>query len=218
MPIMHWLLFLVTGFNKVTTVREIDIIPANGAYLVYESFTVNDANGQADYGETVGLDVIVKNIGNQMISNVQATLSTDSPFVTIVDGTATIPSVGATSEYTISNGFQIAINESIEDGALAIFTLTCTDGVNTWTSPFRMTLHAPAFALVEFRPVNTVNPGDSGQLIVGIKNTGSSDARNARLQLYSSTIDLNFSQTNHVVDLIPAGNISTVMADFTTSD
>ena len=209
---------VVTGFNKVTTVREIDIIPANGAYLVYESFAVNDANGQADYGETVGLDVIVKNIGNQMISNVQATLSTDSPFVTIVDGTATIPSVGATSEYTISNGFQIAINESIEDGALAIFTLTCTDGVNTWTSPFRMTLHAPAFALVEFRPVNTVNPGDSGQLIVGIKNTGSSDARNARLQLYSSTIDLNFSQTNHVVDLIPAGNISTVMADFTTSD
>lgn len=209
---------VVTGFNKVTAVREIDIIPATGAYLTYESFAVNDANGQADYGETVSLDVTIKNVGNQTASNVQATLGTDSPFVTIVDGTASIPSVGAMSEYTISNGFQIAIDESVVDGTQAIFILTCTDGSNTWTNPFRMTLHAPAFALVEFRPVNMVNPGDSGQLLVGIKNTGSSDARNARLQLYSSTIDLNFSQTTHVIDLIPAGNIVNVTADFTTSD
>lgn len=209
---------VVTGFNKVTTVRDIDIIPANGAYLTFESFAVNDDNGQADYGETVGLDVTIKNIGNQSASNVQVTLSTSSPYVTVVDGSASITNVDATNDYTIINGFQVAVNELIMDGTQVDFTLTCSDGINTWTSPFRMTLHAPAFALAEFRPLNTVNPGESGQLLVGFKNIGSSDARNARLQLYSSTLDLNLSQTNFDIDHIAAGSTATVTVGFTTSN
>jgi hypothetical protein len=209
---------VVTGFNKVTVVREMDIIPATGAYLTYESFAVNDANGQADFGETVSLDVTIKNIGNQTASNVQVTLSTDSPYVTVVDGMATIPSIEATHGYTITNDFQIAVNESIVDGTQVYFTLTCTDGSHTWTSPFRLTLHAPAFALVDFRPAEAVNPGDNGQLLVGIKNIGSSDVNEARLQLYSSTIDLNFGQSIHALGAIPAGNTAIVTVDFTTSD
>ena len=208
---------VVTGFNKVTEVRNIDIIPANGAYLTYDSFVINDANGQADYGETVGLDVTLKNIGNMAASNVQVVLSTDSPKVEVVSGTASIQSVGSMTAYTISNVFRIAVDEDIVDGEQANFTLTCTEGGQTWTSPFRMTLHAPAFALAEFRPVNTVVPGGNGQLLVGIKNTGSSDARDVRLQLYSSTTDLNFSQTNHAVGVVPAGQTVTVTANFTTS-
>ena len=208
---------VVTGFNKVTEVRNIDIIPANGAYLTYDSFVINDANGQADYGETVGLDVTLKNIGNMAASNVQVVLSTDSPKVEVVSGTASIQSVGSMTAYTISNVFRIAVDEDIVDGEQANFTLTCTEGGQTWTSPFRMTLHAPAFALAEFRPVNTVVPGGNGQLLVGIKNTGSSDARDVRLQLYSSTTDLNFSQTNHAVGVVPAGQTVTVTVNFTTS-
>ena len=209
---------VVTGFNKVTEVRDIDIIPSDGAYLTYESFAVNDNNGQADYGETVGLEVTIKNIGNQAATNVQATLSTDSPFVTVIDGTASISSVEAANEYTILNGFQIAINDLIVDGAQADFILTCTDNSHTWTCPFRLILHAPAFALMEFRSLNMVNPGASGQLLIGIKNIGSSDARDAQLQLYSSTADLNFSQTNYTIELIPADSIVTVLANFTTSN
>ena len=208
---------VVTGFNKVTEVRNIDIIPANGAYLTYDSFVINDANGQADYGETVGLDVTLKNIGNMAASNVQVVLSTDSPKVEVVNGTASIQNVGSMASYTISNVFRIAVDEDIVDGEQANFTLTCTEGGQTWTSPFRITLHAPAFALAEFRPVNTVVPGGNGQLLVGIKNTGSSDARDVRLQLYSSTTDLNFSQTNHAVGVVPAGQTVTVTVNFTTS-
>ena len=208
---------VVTGFNKVTVVQNIDIIPSSGAYLTYECFAVNDSNGQADYGEMTSLDVTIKNIGNQVASNVQVTLSTNSPYVTIIDGTASIPSVEATNEYSIRNDFQIAINESIEDGAQAVFTLTCTDGSQTWVSSFRMTLHAPTFALVEFRSLNVVNSGESGQLLLGFKNTGSSDAHDARLLLNSSTTDLDFDQNNLAIESIAADSVVTVIADFTTS-
>ena len=209
---------VVNGFNKVTEVRNIDVIPANGAFLTCESFSVNDANGQADYGETTGLDVTIKNIGNQSVNNVQVTLSTDSPFVSVIDGTATIPALDVMSEFTIRDSFKIAVKESIEDGVQAYFTLTCTDGSHTWTCSFRMMLHAPAFALVEFRPKELIHPGDNGQLLVGIKNTGSSDAHNTLLQLYSSTMDLNFGHTYYTIGLLPADSTITVSADFTTSN
>lgn len=210
-------LLVVTGFNKVTEVRDIAIIPANGAYLTYDSFSVDDANGQADYGETVGLSVTVKNIGNEAASNVQVTLSTNSPDITIVSGTATIPNIDALSSYTISNGFQIAVNEMISDGTLAYFTLTCTDGNNTWNSQFRMTLHAPVLVLSDFRPTGTVNPGENATLLIGFRNTGSSDARSGKVQLHSCSTDLVFNPIQYTIDAIPAGETAITTASFRAS-
>lgn len=208
---------VVTSFNKVTEVRDIAIIPANGAYLTYNSFSVNDANGQADYGETINLNLTIKNIGNEAATNVQVTLNSDSPDLNILNGTATIPSVEALSEYTLNDAFQIAINEMITDGTQAYFTLLCTDGSHTWNSQFRITLHAPAFALSDFRPLGNPNPGESGTLLVGFRNTGSSDANAAIIQLYSSSSELVFNPIQYNLGTIPAGETATATATFTTS-
>lgn len=210
-------LLVVTSFNKVTEVRDIEIIPANGAYLTYNSFSVNDENGQADYGETVGISLSIKNIGNQTANNVQVTLSTDSPFVEVTQGIGTIPSINALETYTLSNVFEIAIDELITDGIQAEFNLICTDGDYTWNNHFRMTLHAPAFAISEFRPASTVQPGESGLLIVGIRNTGSADAHNAKIQLYSSSTDLVFNPIVFNLGEIPAGSSKNANAPFTSN-
>lgn len=208
---------IITSFNKVTEVRDIAIIPANGAYLTYSGFTINDENGQADYGETFNIDLNIKNIGNETASNVQVTLSVDSPFVEISNGTYTIGSLAAMEEYTIANGFEISVNDMITDGYQAEFTLTCTEGGNTWTSHFRITLHAPAFVLSEFRPANTVNPGENGTLLIGFRNIGSSDAREATVQLFSSSDNLIFNPIQYNLGIIPAGSTATAAISFSTS-
>ena len=210
-------LLVVTAFNRVTEVREIEIIPANGAYLTYESFTVNDANGQADYGETVGISVSIKNIGNQATHNVQVSLSTDSPFVSVTHGTATIPSIGAMETYTVDNTFEIAVDALITDGIQAEFSLTCSDGSQTWSNHFRLTLHAPAFVVTEFRPASTAYPGENGTLLVGIRNTGSSDAHNAKIQLYSSSTDLIFNPILYTLGEIPSGDEARAMVAFSSN-
>lgn len=207
---------VVMSFNKVTEVRDIEVIPANGAYITYESFSINDSNHQADYGETLSLDLTVKNLGNAGTSNIQATLSSESPCVEIIDGEAIIPSIDAMGHYTISNGFEIAISDAVADGTQAEFTLVCSDANGTWTSRFRMTLHAPVFTLAEFRPTGTVHPGETCTLLVGIRNIGSSDAHNAMIQLFSSTTDLVFSPDIYSFGDVAAGNTVTTTASFTT--
>ncbi len=208
---------VVTSYNKVTEVRDIEVIPANGAFLSYDSFHINDDNGQADYGETFTLDLTIKNIGNESASNIQVNLTTDSPYVQINDDSATIPNIDAHSQYTIPNGFEIKVSDNISDGIQANFTITCSDGNHTWTSHFRMTLHAPAFSIVDFRPNNTVYPGETVELIICVKNASSSDAHDVQIQLYSSSTDLNFSQITYQIGEIPAGSTVTITPGFSTS-
>ena len=208
---------VVSSYNKITEVRDIAVIPNDGAYLTYESVSVNDENGQADYGDTVGINVTVKNLGNEAATNVQVTLTTDSPFVEVTHGTANIPNVASLEQYTISNAFEIAVNELIPDGSQAEFFLTCTDGTGTWTSRFRLTLHAPILAIYEFRPINTTYPGEVGNLVVGVNNTGSSDARDVRIELYSSSVDLVFNPISYNVGEVSAGGTTTVTASFSSS-
>ena len=212
----NWQL-VVTSYNKVTEVRDIAVIPSDGAYLTYNSYSINDENGQADYGDTVGINVIIKNIGNQTASNVQVALSTDSPLVTVTHGTANIPNVASLEQYTIANAFEIAVNEVISDGSQAEFILTCTDGTDIWTSHFRVTLHAPTLVISEFRPLNTTYPGEVGNLVVGIRNTGSSDAHNVKIELYSCSSDLVFNPIVHNVGEILAGDATIVTASFSSS-
>ena len=206
---------VVTSYNKVTEVRDIAVIPSNGAYLTYQDVAVNDENGQADYGETTGIGVTIKNIGNDAATNVHATLSTDSPFVEVTHATTVIPAIAALETYTI-NAFEIAVNETIVDGSQVEFQLTCTDGTDTWSSRFRLTLHAPAFVLTEFRLLNTANPGETDIVSVGVKNIGSSEARDAQVQLFSSSIDLVFNPLLYPLGEIPAGTEVTAMASFST--
>lgn len=209
---------VVMAYNKVTEVRNIEIIPGNGAYLIFDGFTVNDANGQADYGETVSLSLMLKNLGDQPASNVQVTLSTDSPFVEVIEGSTNLPNISAMSTYTIADAFQIAVNELVEDGTQVEFNLVCDDGNHTWTSEFRMTLHAPAFALTEFRSAGTAYPGETDTLLVGISNVGSSDAHNALILLFSSFSGLSFAPTLHHIGTIPSGSTATARVPFYASN
>lgn len=207
---------VVTSFNKVTEVRDIPIIPADGAFLSYESFSINDTNGQADYGETVGFDVTIKNIGNETAENVQVTLSTNSHLVEITHNTAFIPAIAALEEYTIANSFEIIVNEMVTEGSQVEFILTCTDGNDTWNNRFRMTLHAPALVLSDFRPIHATHPGEVGDLLITVKNAGSSDAHNATAQFYSSSTDLVFNPISFPLGEIPAGDIATATISFST--
>ena len=208
---------VVTSYNKVTEVRDIEIIPANGAFLSYDSYHINDENGQADYGDTFTLDLTIKNIGNEPAFNVQVNLSTDSPYVQINDDSATIPNIEAQSQYTIPEGFEITVSENIPDGLQANFTITCSDGEHSWTSHFRMALHAPSLSIVDFRSNGTVYPGETGELIISVKNASSSEAHDVQIQLYSSSTDLNFSQITYPIGTIPAESTITITPGFSTS-
>lgn len=209
---------VVVGYNKVTHVQNVDIIPAEGAYLAFDSYAINNASGQADYGETFTIDLTVKNLGNMTASNVQVSLSSNSPYIDILEGEATIPSIAAMEHFTIGDVFRVKVADLVEDGTQAQFVLNCTDGTQTWSNTFRMTLHAPVLALVDFRPLSNVVPGQSGTLLVSVRNDGTAASHYSRVELYSSSTDVVFDPAALYVWSIPAGETATAYFHFTVGD
>ncbi len=67
---------VVTAFNMETIYEDVTVVPPGGAYVIVNNCAVNDAagnnNGQADYGETVMLDVTAENVGTDNATNVVA--------------------------------------------------------------------------------------------------------------------------------------------------
>ena len=206
---------VVMGFNKVTYMRDIDIIPADGAYLVLDSYSINSESGQANYGETFSINVTVKNIGNETASDVWVRLLSLSPYIEAFDDIATIPTIAPMQTYTIVEGLRVKVADVIEDGAQAELILDCHEEDYAWASNFLMPLHAPKLVLADFRPTGNVSPGQSSNLIVSIRNDGSAAAHYTRVELYSSSTDITFDETVKWLWTIPAGQTATAHFHFT---
>ena len=208
---------VVIGFNKVTYIKNIDIIPADGAYLVLDSYSINSGSGQADYGETFTINVTVKNIGNETASDVWVRLLSLSPYVEAFDDVATVPAIAPMETYTIVEGLHVKVADLIEDGTQAELVLDCHEEYYAWASNFLMTLHAPKLVLADFRPTGNVSPGQNGTLLVSVRNEGSAASHNTRAELYSSSTNVTFDHTALYLWSIPAGETSTAHFHFTVN-
>ena len=52
---------VIVGFNKETYVGQIEVVPAEGAYIAVDTYSMNVE--QANYGETIDMSIDVKNVG-----------------------------------------------------------------------------------------------------------------------------------------------------------
>jgi len=172
----------VVGFNKVTYIATVTVISPNGPYVVFES-----TNDEIDYGQSLDLDMSLKNVGMDDATNVTATLSSSDPYVTIIDNTENFGSITAGDTKTINSSYTISVADDVPDQHIINFELeiTGTDSSNTshtWNSTFTIKANAPDISIDNLAVINDDNndgildPGEHGDLSFTITNTGHADA------------------------------------------
>lgn len=124
--------------------------PPNQPWLVYDAVSLNDAagnsNGLLDYDETALINVSIENQGDRNALSVNATLSTDNPYVTITDNQEPYGDILIDATVNVNDAFGITVAKNIPDGEDVIFTLTATDiNDSTYVSNFTLQAHAPGF-------------------------------------------------------------------------
>ncbi|MBN2175343.1 MAG: PKD domain-containing protein [Bacteroidales bacterium] len=181
---------VVTGFNTETIYEEVTVVPPGGAWIIVNNCEVNDAggnnNGQADYGETVLLDVAAENVGDDDATGVMATLMSSDPYITITDDSHTFGDIAAGTVVDGEGAFEIEIAENTPDGYSAMFEVEFTDGNKSlWTSTMTIILHAPVIEMGDYtiddqsgNGNGKIDPGETVEINVGIMNDGSSAAYN----------------------------------------
>jgi len=196
------IMVVVTGFNKIPHIGSILSTPASGPWVSLKTFLVNDANGNnnglADYSETVGLNIGVKNNGVETALGVVATLTTTDPNVVIEEATYEIGDITADQLVEIANAFTFSIADDVTDQYELEFTVTFTDNTdNVWDRNITITANAPDF-----------NAALNNIFDEGAISFVSSEITTAReLQLYNYDVEVFLLAGNNNGSLDPAETV-----------
>jgi len=185
---------LPTNFMKVTITKQnyyryesmVEIIPMSGPYVVYDSYSIDDTqggngDGLMDCGESILINMTMKNAGIEIAQNVTVTITTEDEFVTITDGEASFGNIDPNSVATLNGAFAIEVSAIIPDMHEVMFEVSANDGTDSWTSSFVITGHAP---LLEISNVTVsdpsgnnngmLDPGETVDILIDLTNSGSS--------------------------------------------
>ena len=184
------------------------IVPAaalTGAYVAVDSYVMNVP--QANYGETVDMDITVKNVGTLTATNLTATLSTESEYVEILSAEGSVASL-APDQLATMEGFQFSIAEDVPDNTKVQFFLDVTDGTDTWQGKFTITMHAPALA------IEALEKSDAS-VTFRFKNTGSAPFYGGQLSVVSCSPDMVFDpESTTFEDVIEGGETKTLQVGY----
>jgi hypothetical protein len=215
---------IITGQNLKPYFGNILVASPDGPFVLCQQATVNDliagnGNGLMDYAETISLDINMQNFGQQAGENIVMQLKSENPFVSIADSVASLDSIEPNALVTLTNVFEISVSELLPDGDLVNFRIEATNGDEIWTSNFSLTGHAPVLEFAGY-VINDDNgnnngkfdPGETVQITVFSKNTGSSRAFGLTGELFSADpfITIITDQPQLFGDIDPQEIVSTV--------
>jgi len=202
---------VITRPQTIPYMVRIPAAALDGPYITLDSYTVEDENAKADFGEKFTIAVTLKNIGVDTANTVSARLSGVDRYVTITDGDSvyfgSIHSGEPGNTSTVAAAFELAVADSTPDGYVATFNFDATDGTNTWPSKLKITVNSPKLSVKDFTLVGDNNsngqldPGEKGQFRVLLSNQGHADAGDALVILSDDSPFLNINNSSKIVSL-----------------
>jgi hypothetical protein len=176
------ILVTISGFNTIPYQGWVELVPADGPYLVGNNNTIDDQagnnNGQADYSEDLLIDAAAHNIGVETAPGVSAIITTTNSAINITDNTHFYGDIAAGDTIAGDDAFAFVVTGYIEDQAIVTFTITFTDSDgNTWTSNYNVVINAPAFACENTFTIDDdgngrLDSGETATITVPVTNTG----------------------------------------------
>ena len=188
----------VTAYNQQPVLSTVPVLASEGPHVVYDANTIL-GDGCADVGDTVWMNIQLRNVGTQTAPAVQATLSTAQPAITMLTATRNYGDIAAGATAMPYNPFRFRVG-TIADQTSVPFSLAITSAESLWTGSFSLTVRAPELtvlgATVDDASGNgngLADPGETVGLAVQVENNGTGPARYAQLTLSESDAYVSIS-------------------------
>ncbi|MCF7793027.1 MAG: carboxypeptidase regulatory-like domain-containing protein, partial [Candidatus Cloacimonetes bacterium] len=196
-------------------------IQFNEPFLTMGGLVLNDqnGNGQADYAETINLDVMINNIGQQSATNVSAVISASDPNITITTDNANYNTIQGSASGTNITPFVFDIAEDCPNGHVVPFTINLTSDQDEWELYFTVELNAPVIdynsIFVDDGNNNILDPGETADMYVSFENSGGADAYNLLTILSEFDPYIELNSANYTFTSLNAGTIGTAEFNIT---
>ena len=166
----------VMGYNKVTEVLSMEILPAEGPYLTMTNYTPNFT----PVNEETRLTLSFKNVGvDPTNGNTTVTLTCNDQRLNIIDGSAEFGVLNAEETATLEDAFSFIIADGVEDGTRFQIDVNMTDGGETWSGKAFITARQAILEYSGTEWAESFVPGETVTFVVNFRNTGHYMATNA---------------------------------------
>ena len=166
----------VMGYNKVTDIIDIEVLPAEGPYVTVSSY---DPNFAAVNQETQ-MSMTFKNIGVDPTEDVTTvTLTCSDERFNIINGTAEFGVLPVDETITLNNAFSFIVAEGVEDGERFQVDVAMNCGSKSWNGKAFVTAGQAVLDYAGTEWVGGYVPGETVTFIAKFKNTGHYMATNA---------------------------------------
>ena len=192
---------VVTAQNYQPVIATITVIPAEGPYVIYESHIVSGLGFTYHTSEVILLTM--ENVGSEDALGVQVLLTTNNPYVTLIDTVLDFGDIAAGQSVEGSLPFGFTVADNIPDQETIVFNVKATLAAgDEFESSFTDIGHAPVltyhgFSIDDAAGNNNgkLDPGETADLIVSLKNNGSATARNVSGLLSTQSPYLTINQS-----------------------
>lgn len=220
---------VVTKQNRQPYIGTLNVQTPNGPYVLMKSRTINDAignnNNRPDFGETISLNVTMKNYG-LADTGVTTVLRSDDTLITMNDSTELWGNINQNDTIYHTDAYSFTINPYIPDQHIARFTLHISDHNGTqWETPFTLRLNAPVLS-VQNMVINDatggngnhrLDPGESVQIMIHTSNTGHAPAPNTTASLASSNPYVTITASPYNFNTFADGTSGTALFNLSVS-
>ena len=166
----------VMGYNKVTEVLPIEVLPAEGPYVTVANYMPNFAPVNVETSLTMSF----KNVGvDPTEGNTTVTLTCEDQNLTILNGTAQFGVLEAEAMVTLQDAFSFIVADGVEDGTRFQLDVEMSDGRQTWRGKAIITAGQ---AILEYAGTDWAGgfvPGETVTFVANFKNVGHYMATNA---------------------------------------
>ncbi|MFC2102157.1 T9SS type A sorting domain-containing protein [Bacteroidota bacterium] len=216
--------------NALAYVSAFDLGPPPGQpYVSYYSDELTGIPGglpqPLNYGDSLHLNLGLKNIGDQPAIDLTAEISVESPFVTLTDSTESYGTMEADEIKVVPDGYAFRVSDTIPDGIKVKFYVTVSSPDTSWQSHFSIESHAPALHITKLviddesggNNNGKLDPGETAEVRVTTANWGDFPCLNTYGLLFCEspyiTIHTDSSYLDTIVILGPKTAVFTLSVD-----
>lgn len=180
----------VTGQNYLRYEADITVIPVDGPYLIISDYELGDGTSHLVFDTDNGFNIQLKNVGNSDAPEGTLTLSSESEYVTIINGSTDFSSIASENTLNITDAFTISVSDEVPNMTNIGFTLTLSYGDETHERHINIKAHAPELSIgqismeeIEGNGNGRPDPGETMRFSFPIINDGNANSKDANATL-----------------------------------
>lgn len=179
--------FMAVDNNDLFTTKTLTL---NTAGLMINAVVHSGDDQIIEFGETATLDIVIKSMEPQAISNAIMTLGTDDLDITMIDSLHQIALLNPGDSILLTNAFSFAVSNQIPDNHPLQFDLVITSADDSWSRQLHLTAWAPVVkpvaVLIQDAGNGVLDPGETADIAIQFKNLGGAGVNSVQILLHTS--------------------------------